>query len=114
MNTLNTVTSTRKVLLAVGLGLALTAGFANAASIDGTPTIVVKYDAQSLDSADNARALYRRLESAARLVCPSDSTRDLAHDAAARSCQKESILRAVRQINNPRLAQLLVNNVAGG
>jgi UrcA family protein len=84
------------------------------AAPDDVPTLIVKYDVQSLDTGDGARALYRRLEFAARQVCPEPATRNLGRLTAVQQCRAEAIARAVRQINNPMLAQVVAGGVTGG
>jgi UrcA family protein len=111
MNT--ALTHTGKHITTVILGTAaalmmstLSLQTANAASPDA-PTVVVQYDGSTIVSASGARALYKRIELAARQVCPDDSTKDLARAAAAQRCQKDAVERAVRDIGNPQLAKLL-------
>jgi UrcA family protein len=84
------------------------------AAPDDVPTLIVKYNAQSLDTGDGARALYHRLEFAARQVCPEPSTRDLDRLTAVQHCRAEAIARAVRQINSPMLAQVVAGGAMGG
>jgi UrcA family protein len=86
----------------------------NAASVGDTPRLVVKYDPQSLATESGVRTLYRRLESAAREVCPEQSTQGLIKSAAATQCEKELVTRAVRQINNSRLAEISLSNADRG
>jgi UrcA family protein len=83
------------------------AGAASAAGLDSdVPSIVVKYSDQNLATDDGALALYRRLTSAAKRVCPDASTKDLSRLAIAQRCQNEAVARAIRQIDNSRLAAL--------
>lgn len=82
------------------------AGAASAAGLDSdVPSIVVKYSDQSLATDDGALALYRRLTSAAKRVCP-DASKDLSRLAIAQQCRNEAVARAIRQIDNSRLAAL--------
>ena len=76
------------------------------ATSDDVPTIVVKYDALSLGTEPGVRALYRRLEYAAHRVCDVQSNRDLTSTTAAKVCREAALDRAVRQINNSRLAEI--------
>lgn len=79
---------------------------AAAAPLDDAPAIVVKYDALSLSTEPGIRALYRRLEAAAHRVCDVESSRDLTSTTVAKNCREAALDRAVRQINNPRLAEI--------
>jgi UrcA family protein len=69
------------------------------------PSVTVRYGDLNLETAAGTQMLYARIAAAARQVCavPSD-VRDLAGLAAARTCEKEAIARAVREVNNPHLA----------
>jgi UrcA family protein len=83
----------------------MAAGAASAADSD-VPSIVVKYSDQSLATDDGAYALYRRLTSAAERVCPDVWSKDLSRRAKAKECRDEAVARAIRQIDNSRLAAL--------
>ena len=85
----------------------MAAGGASAARLDSdAPSVVVQYSEQSLATDDGVHALYRRITAAARQVCPDPWTRDLSRKAHAERCQNEAIARAIRQIDNSRLAAL--------
>ncbi len=108
---LRTAGSSRSKLTALwvlcGLAGAATAGAANVSPIEGeVPAIAVKYDAQSLASEDAVRALYARIVVASREVCPDMSVGHRWADNATAACRKQAIARAVKQVNNPRLAAL--------
>ena len=83
---------------------ALSAPVADAAAPDDLPRLVVTYDVRSLATDRGAQALYRRLQGAARHVCPDASPFDLAGRATVDRCRQESLARAVRQIDSARLA----------
>jgi UrcA family protein len=105
--------------LVIGAMVAITAGSlsmqtASATSSDATPSVVVKYDETSLTTQAGANDLYRRLETAARQVCPDDSMRDQARRQIGRQCIKETVARAVEHINSQKLAQLLVDKTRRG
>jgi UrcA family protein len=87
---------------------------AAATPVDDVPAIVVNYDAGSLATEPGLRALYRRLESAAIRVCPAESNRDLAGSTIAKACRDAAVDRAIRQINNPRLAELNMTRAKHG
>ena len=113
MNTTTTHSNSRKFQLTLGMigGCLLAAAMtqtAAAAPTDGERSVVVKYDAASLTTEPGVQALYRRLQAAARSVCPAESNRDLASATVARQCREAAVDRAVRQIGNPRLAEMRV------
>ena len=97
MNTLTTHRTARKQFqLALGmiagcLFSAVNVQVAKAAPSDDALSLIVKYDRQSLATESRVLALYRRLASAARQVCPNETTRDLARLAAVRRCREESL-----------------------
>ncbi len=77
-----------------------------ATSDDPLPTITLKYDSQSLATDAGAKAVYQRLVNAAEAVCPDPFTGSRLVSNATEQCRQRAIARAVRQINNPRLAAL--------
>lgn len=82
----------------------LAAGAATAAAPQSdVPQVVVRYSAQSLATDSGVRALYKRLNSAAREVCPQDSE-TLWITQAVRECRKQAVEHAVEQIGNSHLA----------
>jgi len=85
----------------------LTSSSASAAvpSADGLQTNVY-YTFQDLASEHGTRALYRRIVSAARTVCPGYDSSDLDVVAASKECQRNAIARAIGQIGNARLAAI--------
>jgi UrcA family protein len=109
-------TSTQSVIGAMVAITAATLSFqtAGAASLDATPSVVVKYDEAALGTEAGASDLYRRLEAAARQVCPDDSMRDQARNAIGRQCIKETVARAVEHINSQKLAKLLIDKTHRG
>jgi len=70
------------------------------------PRVVVDYSDLRLETEHGARVLYQRISSAARQVCPGESSRDLRVAANARTCMSQAIARAVSEVNHPRLAAL--------
>jgi UrcA family protein len=95
------------LLLLGSLAGIIAAGAASAAGLDSdVPSIAVKYSDQSLATDDGAYALYRRITSAAKRVCPDSSTKDLSRLAKVEECRDQAIARAIRQIDNSRLAAL--------
>jgi UrcA family protein len=92
---------------------ALGVGTANAATPAELPTLVIKYDPQSLATEEGARALYQRLVKASQQVCPATGE-DLLTLNAARRCSQQVLEHAVREINNSRLAALYASNARRG
>ena len=95
------------LLLLGSLAGIMAAGGASAARLDSdVPSVVVKYNEQSLATDEGVYALYRRITTAARRVCPDAGTRDWGLRAQVEQCRNEAIARAIRKIDNPRLAAL--------
>jgi UrcA family protein len=84
----------------------MAAGAASAGSPDDVPTAVVKYSEQSLATDEGVQTLYRRITAAARQVCPEASIRSFALQKQVEQCRDQAITRAIRQIDNSRLAAL--------
>jgi len=72
-------------------------------SVDVLQTTVY-YSYSDLNSDRGTRALYQRIASAAREVCPGYNSPDLAAVADSRLCQQEAVARAVRQVGSAHLA----------
>jgi len=95
-------------LLVLGsLAGVMAAGAASAAGLDSdVPSVVVKYSERSLATDDGVYTLYRRITSAAKRVCPDASTKDLSRLTQVEQCRDQAVARAIRQIDNSRLAAL--------
>jgi UrcA family protein len=93
----------RAGLLIAAVAALLPAAAVSAAERDEPLSTVVRYGDLDIESEAGAEALYRRLQLAARRVCPGDS-RDLAMRAAVRACRAQAIERAVGSIGSTRLA----------
>ena len=95
------------LVLLGGLAGVIAAGAAGAATSDSdVPSVVVKFNDLTLDTDDGVNRLYRRIESAARRVCPDGIMGDLAAQQQVERCRRQAMTRAIRQIDNPRLAAL--------
>ena len=77
-----------------------------AAPADPSPSVRVSYHDLDLATEQGTQALYARIVLAARRVCEVSDIRKLAEVAAANACREQAIARAVRDVNNPRLAAL--------
>jgi UrcA family protein len=87
------------LLLLGSLAGIMAAGGASAARLDSdAPSVVVKYE--------GVYALYRRITAAARRVCPDAPIRNLGLQTEVEHCRNQAIARAIRQIDNSRLAAL--------
>jgi UrcA family protein len=94
----------------------MAAGAASAANpaTDDVPKVVVTYSAQSLATDAGVHALYRRITSAARQVCPDASIRSLSFQRQVEQCREQAITRAIRQIDNSQLAALHADHSKNG
>lgn len=92
------------------LGSPTTAAAAQPAA--DAPQTVVHYSFNDLSSDQSTRALYQRIVSAARAVCPEYDPRDLTAFAASEQCQRQAVATAIRQIGNSRLAAVHARAVA--
>jgi UrcA family protein len=83
----------------------LTIGALGTARADtDTPSIAVKYTEHDLVTEQGSLELYRRISTAAHMVCDPDDLRDLSKVAAARACREKAIAKAVQTVNSPQLA----------
>jgi UrcA family protein len=95
------------LLLLGSLAGIMAAGAASAARLDSdVPSVVVKYSKESLATDEGVYALYRRITAAARQVCYVEPTRDPKLQSQIDQCRNQAIARAIRQIDNSRLAAL--------
>jgi UrcA family protein len=91
------------------------AGTAGAAPSDNDqPSIVVKYSDLALATDSGVNQLYRRITSAARQVCPDSPVRDLGMLRQVEVCRDQAVARAIRQIDNSRLAALYATRTKNG
>jgi UrcA family protein len=98
-------------VLALGVTFVLTpvarAGSVSDVSELDVPKIEVKYTDLNLATDQGAHELYRRIATAARQVCPRLEGSIIPKVAEiSRTCMRESIARAVREVNSPRLAEV--------
>jgi UrcA family protein len=103
------------VVLTGSLGCALGLGAAGAATIDtDAPSLVVRYDSQSLTTDSGVQQLYRRILFAAKQVCPEESVRDLQANTRVEACRAQAVAHAIQHIGNTRLAALYATNSKSG
>jgi UrcA family protein len=90
-------------------------GAASAATPDSdVPSVVVKYSAQSLETDAGVHELFHRIEHAAKQVCPQPTVRDLIFAERVAECRDQAVSRAIRQIDNSRLAALYASHSKNG
>jgi UrcA family protein len=89
--------------MALGLGI----GHAYAATPDDTtPTHVVGYRDLDLSQPRDAQRLYRRIQTAARLVCDKPLPPSLEARALFATCVEKAVTRAVEQVGSTRVTQI--------
>ena len=101
------------LLLLGGLAAMVAAGTAGAADSDA-PRVVVKYSPESLATDGGVKDLYRRITHAAQKVCPELSIRDLNERLQIEQCRNEAVAKAIRLIDNSRLAALYAAHSKNG
>ena len=81
---------------------------------DRLPSVVVRYGDLDISTESGARALYARLGTAARRVCPDDNSYDLRMLQTVRACRQQAIDRAVTNLNSTALAAVHYKHVTSG
>jgi UrcA family protein len=95
------------LMLTGGLGCAVAAGTASAATPDNdVPSVVIHYSNQTLATDQGVQRLYAQIVRAAKQVCPDATIRGLAATASVQQCRQQAVARAIHQIDNPELASL--------
>ncbi len=103
------------LLLLGSLAGVMAVGAAGAATPDSDlPTVVVKYSDQNLATHEGVAHLYGRIMAAAKQVCPDSPVRDLGASSLTEKCRNEAVVRAIRQIGNPQLAELHASHSKNG
>ncbi len=104
------------LLVAAGsLGCVLGAGVAGAETVNAdAPSRVVRYSTEALTSNDGLQDLYRRIQFAAKQVCPASYSRDLHANDLVKACRQQAITNAIHQINNSQLAALHASSSKNG
>ena len=99
-----TRSTTAQALGALVLAASALGGHATAQSIDQAASVTVSYADLDIDRSAGATVLLHRLEAAAVKACGGmPDVRLLAQVAAFERCRRESVSRAVAQINSPML-----------
>ena len=102
------------LLLLGGLAGVMAAGVAGASTFDNPPSVVVKFNDLTLATDSGVNQLYRRILSAAKQVCPDGPMGDLSAKSQVEVCRNQAVARAVRQIDNSRLAALHASRTKNG
>lgn len=104
------------LLMAAGsLGCLLGAGAASADTVNAdAPSRVVRYSTEALTSNDGLQDLYRRIQFAAKQVCPDSFSRDLHANELVKACRQLAVTNAIHQINNSQLAALHAGSSKNG
>ncbi len=100
-------------VLGLNIAAAGTASAQDPAS-DSTPRVTVKFALREFATDAGTLAVYRRIEAAAREVCPALPTGSLIENAASRECERAAVARAVAQISEPRLAAIAARRADRG
>ncbi len=94
-------------ILALGLmSAAAVASQAGTSTPDDVPTVRVHYEDLDLSTEHGALTLYKRIEGAARQVCPSASTLNIRASHLAAHCVSTAVSRAIADVNSPQLAKV--------
>jgi UrcA family protein len=99
---------TRATLTVLAFGLVgFGASVATAANAAGdSPAVSVHYSDLNLATEQGTLALYQRIVSAARQVCPANTGPNARLAAQARRCVDEAVARAVQEVQSAKLAEL--------
>ena len=73
---------------------------------DDAPTVRVHYQDLDLSTEHGAATLYKRIEGAAKQVCPPTNVMSARNAKVAQQCVAKAIERAVADVNSPQLARL--------
>jgi len=80
----------------------------------GVRSVTVSFRDLDLSTPDGARALYRRLQAAAKQVCGGDTGRDLIEHTNWRGvCYRTAIANAVGKVNSPQLTAVHTGRPVG-
>lgn len=75
------------------------------------PQTTLYYSFRDLSTDQGTHALYERIVSAARSVCPGYDSRDLSDYANSRQCQRQAVAHAIEQIGSARLAAVYTHTL---
>ncbi|HEU4625744.1 MAG TPA: UrcA family protein [Steroidobacteraceae bacterium] len=95
-----------RILALSVMSAAATLAHAGTPAADDVPSVKVHYADLDLSTSYGAATLYKRIEGAARQVCPSSNALNLRAANVTRNCMAQAIERAVADVNSPQLARL--------
>ncbi len=84
---------------------------------DEVKTVAVHYRDLDLSQPQDAKRLYWRIKSAARIACDNDPESDLIRLAEYKRCMREAVANAVAQVKSPQLTgihQAAIQRFSGG
>ena len=90
---------------AIALGLGVGSAHA-AASDDPIPTLVVHYQDLDLSQPRDAQRLYRRIKTAARMVCDTPLLPSLRAEVVERACIDRAVTQAVGEVGSAQVTQI--------
>jgi UrcA family protein len=91
--------------MCLGCGTAALSAVAGAAE-EAPPREVVRYADLNLSTAAGARVLYHRIQAAATRVCQYDAVVDLHFMDVQKTCYRQAVDEAVRQVDSAALSQI--------
>jgi UrcA family protein len=95
-----TLTGAASLFGVFALITAVSLAFSTARADEAPPSRTVGFADLNLSTEAGAAALYRRIQAAARSVCPGDDTTpELERIAARHRCIEDAVTRAVRKVN---------------
>jgi UrcA family protein len=95
-----------RILALSVMSAAATLTQAGTPAADDVPTVRVHYADLDLSTEHGAATLYKRIEGAAKQVCPSANWPSARTAKLAQTCVAAAIERAVADVNSPQLARL--------
>ncbi|HEU4627520.1 MAG TPA: UrcA family protein [Steroidobacteraceae bacterium] len=78
-----------------------------------TDAVVVRYDDLNLATPAGNAVLYRRIEQAAKVVCPEYPAGDVRRIRISRPCYQEAVAHAVASIHKPSLTAFYIRSNDG-
>jgi UrcA family protein len=89
------------------LGAGLAVNQASAASSDDAPrSVVVRYSDLNLANPQDARTLYARIQTAARVACGDVEVGDLGRFAQFHNCINDAVTKAVSSVNRQQVTEI--------
>ena len=103
----STVANRCAIIGVATLAAVLAVNHASAVGSSGeVPRVVVRYSDLDLSQPQGARALYYRIQRAARMACGGIDVEDLPHRAQFHVCVDQAVANAVTNIDSQRLTEI--------